>query len=206
MSALVGLLQERVALLALLGLCFALGFRRGIRRELTLLVGVGVGWGLARVVGPDLIRWGNGVYKGLRFLVLNLVGRGDPDALWMRVQGLPDPLEPHVDARLAALGAMGLAVVVAYLVGERRYPSPAEAGARLLGGLTGAVNGWLVAREVVRQLGYPAPDVMAPMTHAAAEGPAGNSTALAVVLIAALLIAFGLYSARHPGHRRPPGA
>jgi len=193
------------ALLAILAVFFLVGFRRGVRRELNVLLGVGVGWGLARLAGPGLIRWVNRAYKTVAFVARSIVGPGDPGAAWNQARDLADPLDPQVHVRPAALALLALGVGIAYLVGERRYPNPVEFGARLLGGLTAVVNGYLIVGEVTRFLGVTPSGISTSTYGVTAQSRNGDSVGLIVVAITVLFIAFGLYSARRTGAGRPPG-
>lgn len=183
---------------------FALGYRRGVRRELLALVGIAAGWGLGSLMGPAVIRRLNQMYKGLRFFLAGLVG-SEGDAVWRRVEALPDPLRPEGHVQALALLVFGVVTVGVYIWSQRRIPGEARFLGRFLGGVAGAVNGALFGTALLRLAGErtaSSAEVWS-LAHdaggAALRAGSGQTLALAIVVVMALVVAYGLYSASGAG-------
>ena len=187
--------ETTVVVVALLAFLY-LGYRRGVQRELPTLFGLGAGWLLARIVGPGLAERLNRLYKGVRFLIEDLVAREDSVSIWQRVRALPDPIGTETDVDILALAAFVGVVGLVYILTQYRCRGPANATGRVLGGLGGAANGLLFSRGVVLLAGRPTIRLSLPATPLGAVVLSeGNGASIMVVLVVGLLIAFGVYSA-----------
>ncbi len=172
------------------------GYRRGVARELPTLFGLGAGWLLASLVGPGLTERLNRLYRAARFVVEDALGREDSTAIWERVRALPDIIRTDTDAEILALGVFVGWVGLMYIVTQYRCRGPANRTGRVLGALAGGVNGLLFSRGVVHLAGGQALRWARPAAGwVEAALPEGQGAAVMVVLVIALLIAFGVYSA-----------
>ncbi len=187
-----------IMLVALLAF-FALGFQRGIRREMITLIALGAGWAVSQLVstqvGERLNRW----YKSVRFMAENMVASEPPSVVWERIRALPDPIRNESDLRLLVLVVFVIVAIGAYVWTQRRYMDPLGAMGRVLGGVAGTFNGMVFSTVVVRLAGEPG-EQLAPLAWAASPQQGGfSSKAVIIVVVAVLAIAYGLYTASGEG-------
>ncbi|NLD42080.1 MAG: hypothetical protein GX657_01155 [Chloroflexi bacterium] len=202
MKAGVWVVDETIVVIVALLVFLYVGYRRGVQRELPTLFGLGAGWFLASIVGPGLAERLNRIYKGVRFLAEDLVGREDSAAVWQRIRALPDPIRVDTDVEILALAVFVGVVGLVYILTQYRCRGAANTTGRVLGGLGGALNGLLFSRGVVLLAGRPTVRLSLPATPLGDVSLAeGNRLSITVVLILGLLIAFGVYSASSGAHR-----
>ncbi|NLG26315.1 MAG: CvpA family protein, partial [Chloroflexi bacterium] len=129
----------------LLGITLALfawlGWKRGINRELLSLVGIGAGILMATQAAETLKPVVNRVY-----------GLAQTATAGGAVAGGPAPVSTPAQLQSLALAVFVVLVLVVYLAGQRLAASPASGGARLLGLMAGALNGFGVAYYVFPSL------------------------------------------------------
>jgi len=172
------------------------GYRRGVQRELPTLFGLGAGWLLASLVGPGLAERMNRLYRSARFLVEDSLSREDPAAVWERIRALPDIVRTDTDAKVLALAVFVGWVGLVYIVTQFRCRGPANRTGQVLGALGGATNGLLFSRGVMLLTRGTAMRWTLPAAGLVeAAFPEGSGASVMVVLVVALLIAFGVYSA-----------
>jgi len=183
-----------VVLVALLAF-FALGFRRGIRREMITLVVLGAGWALTNLMTTGVGERLNRLYKGARFFVENLVASEPPSAVWQRVRDLQDPFQTESDVRLLSLVVFVVLAIAVYVWTQRGYMDSTGATGKVLGGLAGVLNGMLFSGVVVQLTGEPTLQIALPTDGLGLRSGDTDSVAVTIVVVAALAIAYGLYTA-----------
>jgi hypothetical protein len=168
-----------------------LGWKRGINRELLSLAGIGVGILMARPAAEALKPVVNRVYGLAQMAAAGGAGAGGPALV-----STPAQLQSLALAMFVAL------VLAVYLAGQRLAASPTSGGARLLGMMAGALNGFGVAYYVFPSL------LKKPRAIILLSGEQIKSTlnsprhvGMVIVFLFVVLVGFGLYSAR-PGSRR----
>jgi uncharacterized membrane protein required for colicin V production len=191
---------------ALLGITLAvfglLGFRRGVNRELLLMVGIAVAMLLANSIGPALIPVVNQLYRLLRFAVSGGLGGADPTAAWQASKQLPDLVSATRDAQFVVIGVFVLIVLTFYAWGQRRVAEPRSFMSKILGLLAGGINGFLVAYYLFPVLlAQSGAGTSLPSQEISAILTSGQTIALVIVVFMVLLIAFGLYNSTGPRKR-----
>lgn len=121
----------------------ALGFQRGWVREVTSLGTILAAWLLIVTLGPVFVGWANKLALMLSFTWQGGFDVADPTAVMQTLRAAPmiDPWRPEWFYSLIFL----VGVAGAYLIGNRvagRTRTTAEA---VLGGLVGALNGFVVS-------------------------------------------------------------
>jgi hypothetical protein len=170
----------------------ALGLRRGWVRELATLGLVLLTWVIVLAFGLSVVGALNRIALIASFIWQGGFDAADPGPLLRTLRAAPAIDQWHPEGLYLSIFCLG--ALAAYLIGNRlasRVRSPAEA---VLGGLAGALNGYLLAYVA---LGY---------LHGALRAPAseplailgGYATTVAVVVVVAA-VAFALVSsARGP--------
>ena len=180
----------------MLGTFGFIGFRRGVNRELLSVVGVAVAilisGGLASKVGPQV----NLFYKLVRFVLGGGFSGGDPVAAWQKTSSLPDLIQTQEDLQVFSLLIFFLVVMLFYLWGQRRIADPNSLMLRILGALTGVINGFLIAYYLV-PIVLPAPKavITLPSGEVRQTLTSGQMIARMVAFFVFVLIALGLYTA-----------
>lgn len=179
--------------LALFGL---VGFRRGVNRELLSVIGIALGMllsgRLAAAAGPQINRF----YKLGRFALGGGLASDDPSAAWQQAKGLSDPFQTPQDAQLLGLMVFLLITVFFFLLGQVRLPAPGSAMLKVLGGLAGVVNGFMVAHYIL-PIAFPGTGAVITVSSGQVQETLSNDRTIAYVaaLLVAVLIAFGLHNA-----------
>jgi hypothetical protein len=163
----------------------ALGLRRGWVRELATLGLVLLAWLIVFAFGLSIVGVLNRVALIATFTWQGGFDAADPGPLLRALRSAPAIDQWHPEGLYLLL--FGLGAVAAYALGNRlasRVRSPAEA---VLGGLAGAVNGYVLAYVA---LGYLHGALRAPTSEPLAI-LGGYATTLAVTVVAAA-VAFAL--------------
>ena len=179
-----------------LGLFGLVGFRRGVNRELLLMIGIALGMWLSSQVAPSLESLVNRLYRmGHLALGGGLTGQ-DPTAAWQSARELPDLIRTPEDLQMLGLALFILVVACSYLLGQRRFPQPDSTMLRILGSFAGAINGFLVSYHLFPiVLAKPTAVISLPSGQVQEALTSGQTIARMVALFVFVLIAFGLYSA-----------
>ena len=184
-----------------LGIFGFLGFRRGVNRELLLLIGIALAiWvssQFAPVIGPQVNRF----YKIGRFALSGGLTSQDPTAAWQETNALPDLVHSE-DVSIVGVVLFVLIASYFYYLSQRRFPDPTSAMLKLLGAFAGLVNGFLVTYYL-----FP---IVFSGTSATINLPSGEvqqtltsqqTIAQIVAFLVFVLIALGLHSATPPRNR-----
>jgi uncharacterized membrane protein required for colicin V production len=172
------------------------GFRRGVNRELLSVIGIAIGvmlsGPLAAAVGPQMNRF----YKLGRFALGGGLASDDLSAAWQQAKGLPDPFQTPGDTQLLGLVVFLLIALFFLLLGQARIAAPASMMVRFLGGLTGLVNGFMVAHYIF-PIAFPDTTAVIMVSSDQVQETLSNDQTIAyvVALLVAVLIAFGLHNA-----------
>ena len=179
-----------------LGLFGLVGFRRGVNRELLSVIGIAIGvmlsGSLAAAVGPQVNRF----YKLGRFALGGGLASDDLSAAWQQAEGLPDPFQTPGDTQLLGLIVFLAIALFFFLLGQARLATPASAMVKVLGGLTGLVNGFMVAHYIF-PIAFPGTTAVIMVSSDQVQETLSNDQTIAyvVALLVAVLIAFGLHNA-----------
>lgn len=179
-----------------LGLFGLVGFRRGVNRELLSVIGIAIGMMLsgraAAAVGPQVNRF----YKLGRFALGGGLASDDLSAAWQQAKGLPDPFQTAGDTQLLGLIVFLGIALFAFLLGQARLAAPASVMVKVLGGLTGLVNGFMVAHYIF-PIAFPDTTAVIMVSGDQVQETLSNDQTIAYVaaLLVAVLIAFGLHNA-----------
>jgi hypothetical protein len=140
----------------IVGVCIAavgvVGFLRGWRREVWVLGGLVLGWGLILLAGGWLVSAVNQAYLVATFtLVGGFDSKVDATVLLdqLRAHPLLGPGEPSLFFALV----LALIVVIAYRLSYRNAPAPASFPAQVFGVPLGLANGYLLVYALVRYVG-----------------------------------------------------
>jgi hypothetical protein len=180
---------------AALAMFVVFGFRRGVQRELLVMVAIGLSMLLASLVGAGTTERINRLYKAGRFVIEDALARDPSTQVWERIQALRDPLAGERGVQGLALSILVVGVVTTYAYTQRRYVRSDDLWSRVLGALAGGVNGLLLGWSLLQLTGRGAVLMRASMAPLGMRAVATDPTALLVLVVAMLLIAFGLHSA-----------
>jgi hypothetical protein len=143
--------QDLVVPIAILGFFAFVGLKRGWKGQLVATSALVVLGGAFRVAGSALVQSANTLYRSL--LTLAFCGQQTdplvcPRAADLARATLVDPNSPD-QTRTFLLASVGLTCLAAYIVILRFGKAPSSVLHRLLGALTGVVNGFLAAYLVL---------------------------------------------------------
>ena len=191
-------------LLVLVGTLFVvIGFARGVRAELWVTGTIVLGYVVLQAFGDDLVKWTNRFYRLFLFGIRGGPFVEDPIAVWNRVRDAP-PLVGTERERLLFSVAVFLAFyLLGFTMGRRRVARQltpvslrllrnfGDLMERVLGGVIGFVNGFLVAGFVLPRV-LPARErtvVVMPSTEVVTQFMAQHMVNIAVaVLIIVILL------------------
>jgi len=148
--------------LALVGAVFVLiGFSRGVRAELWATGMIVLGHVVLRAFGDDLIKWTNRFYKLFLFGIRGGPFAEDPIEIWNKIKDAPPLVGTDQEKLLFSVVVFLGFYLLGFVMGRRRVAkklTPVSLGLlrnfgdlmeRLLGGVIGFVNGFLVAGFVL---------------------------------------------------------
>lgn len=194
MSQPVRLDQLSVAL-AVIVLFGALGCKRGLLREVvaapTILVAPLVGPWLGTVLQP----WVNRFHKLFMFARFGGLATDDLTVVVEKVKQVPPLICTEAD--VARLGVVIFLLIIAcgYLIGQWRVKGPADRAMKILGGLMGAFNGFMLAQIVLPRF-WTAQFAVVVVPTASVLQLFHGQFALALVVAFVVLVVFALRLAR----------
>lgn len=196
MSMVTWTINQYVVLGAALVLFAYIGFRRGVNRELFSAAGVVLGMLIADGLAPSLVDQVNRGFKLVRFALGGGIGGADPSTAWQAAKGQPDLVRTGEDIQKLSLVVFAFVVTLVYLLSGRVVRAPGSPALRLLGGVAGAINGFLVAYYLVPMLFTGTQAVISmPGTELTTFLTDAQTLALIALVFVAVLIAFGLHNA-----------
>ena len=174
-----------------------IGFRRGASRELMSIIGNGLGMTvshrLAQVLRPQV----NGIYRVARFGLSGGTPSSDASVVWQSAQDVPELVGATGATQTLGLVVFILIALVFVIAGNRRFPTPYSVVLKVLGGLVGCVNGFLVVNYLI-PVAFPKPTAVITLASDAMQSTLSSEQTIArvVAFFIFVLIAFGLFSAR----------
>lgn len=194
MSQPVRLDQLSIAL-AVIVLFGAIGYRRGLLRELVaapaILVAPLVGPWLGTVLRP----WVNRLHKLFLFARFGGLATDDLTAVLGKVKQVQPLISTKED--VLRLGVVLFMTIIAcgYLLGEWRIKGPADRAMRLLGALMGALNGYMLVQIVLPRF-WSAQFAIVVVPTASVLQLFHGQLAVALVIAFVVLVVFALRLAR----------
>ncbi len=175
--------DQALLLNMLIAVCAVLGLRRGIAREIVVLVGVIIGSVIAPTGGqyvPTVVALGQKAFGGL-------TGGGNTASAASLTPGkTPD------------LIVFGLIFLISIVLARMLRKPPKGIASRFLGAIVGAVNGYLIGRFVFPRI-FVQPETVFVVSGLKAQShfSAGN-TAAAVIVFIIVLIGLGIRQSSPP--------
>ena len=184
----------------LLGFFGIVGFRRGVRRELASLLGIGLAFLIVTYMVGSLVPQVNRIYRLGHFALDGGLGAENPAVVWEQTQDLPALVSGQGDEQLLGVVVFLLLVFLAYVFGGRFVARPYSFFLRTLGFFVGMFNGFLVAIYLL-PVAFPEPTAMVSLPGAAVQATltSKQTVARAVTLLVFVVIALGLYGASGRG-------
>lgn len=193
---------SEVVMLGVMLLVFAvIGFRRGVNRELLMIVGVVISMLMSEKVAGTLKGTINQFYKLGRMMLMG--GLANPAAAWEKAQNTPPLVSTDMHLKLLGIVVFVGMVLFFYWWGQNRFPPPATWPLRALGLLAGAINGFLIVYYMFPIL-FPGPQTVITLPNAQVRNALVDSQSIArvVAFFVIILIAFGLHSASGASKKR----
>lgn len=137
------------------------GFARGVRAEAWVTAFILIAFLVLRILGDTLIAWSNRIYKLMRFALAGGIIAENPVEIWEQFADNPPLIETDAEQmmfRIAVLLALYFLGLIVGRIAVRRELVPIgfqlvrrlpDLGERLMGGILGAVNGFLIALFVL---------------------------------------------------------
>lgn len=176
-------LDQALLLNILMAVCAVLGLRRGIAREMIVLIGVIIASVVAPTGGqyvPTIVALGQKAFGGL-------TGGGDMAAAAALTPGkTPD------------LIAFGLIFLTSIIIARMLRKPPKGIASRLLGAIVGAVNGYLIGRFLFPRIFVEPETVFVVSTLKAQSHFSAGNTAAAVIVFIIVLIGLGIRQSSPP--------
>ena len=171
-----------------------LGFRRGVNRELLLMIGIGLGILFAAKGGPSLQPQVNRFYKLGRFALQGGLTAENPADVWAGLNDLAPLIDTPEKVELLSLGLFLGVVGLFYALGQAFYAGPHSPWLRLLGLISGGINGFLIAYYLI-PIVFPQPVAVIEVRSAQVNATLADTQnwALVAVVFVAVVIALGLY-------------
>jgi len=174
-----------------------LGLRRGVSRELTLTLGIVLGILISPSMAIGFTPWVNRFYRLGRFALSGGLFSDNPAAAWQATSAVGELVKSPRDQQVFTVVLFFAIVLLFFLIGRARIPVGKTVMLRVLGALTGAINGFLVAYYLSPYLlNVYETTVVVPSQELRKTLTAADNIALAVWVFIAVVIAFGLYNAR----------
>lgn len=126
-----------------------MGLRRGISKELLVLVGVFLAIAVGKWGAPSLKPWVNRYYKLVMFSLKGGLVAEDPTSVLAEIEGLKVPVTTDHDLLVLGTAAFGLVVLAFYLLGEFVIKPPKKTFQRFLGVVLAGMNGYFIAYFLV---------------------------------------------------------
>lgn len=185
----------------LLGFFGLIGFRRGIRRELITLVGIGLAVLIVTYTVSPLVPQVNRFHRLAHFALNGGLGAENPGDVWEQTtQGLPPLVSGRDEEQVLGVLLFLLLIFLAYIFGNYTVPPPYSLFLRVIGFFAGMFNGFLVAIYLLPTI-FPEPRVAVTLPGAEVQATLTSQQAIAraIALFVFVMIALGLYSASQRG-------
>ena len=189
--------------LVLVGAVFVvIGFARGVRAELWVTGMITLGYVVLRAFGGDLIKWTNRFYKLFLFGIRGGPFAENPVEVWNKVKDAPPLVGTEREKLLFSVGVFLAFYLLGLTLGRRRTAkrlTPVGLGLlrsfedlfeRILGGVLGFVNGFLIAAFVLPRL-LPARErtvVVVPSTDVVTQFMAQHLVNIGVVVLIIVIL------------------
>ncbi|MFO7695735.1 MAG: CvpA family protein [Anaerolineae bacterium] len=188
---------NQYVLIAIVASLFGLiGYRRGIRRELIVLLTLVVAIAAVGFITDSLVEPLNRFYYLQKFARVGGLGADDPSAVWREVRGAPELIESERSRDVLKIGLFGGVALLAYILSARYGRARVGVVDGVLGLLVGLLNGVAVIYFLLPIL-FPDPTTLLEISTARVQGTLGGGmlrVQLFIVFVV-VLIAYGLYSA-----------
>lgn len=188
---------NQYVLMGLVAAVFGLiGYRRGIRRELVVLLSLVAAIAAVGFITDTLVEPVNRFYYLQKFAREGGLSAEDPSAVWREVRGAPELIASARSVDLLRIGLFGGIALLAYILSARFGRERAGAVDGVLGLLGGLLNGVAVVYFLLPIL-FPEPTTLLEISTARVQNTLGGGLLRVQFLIAfvVVLIAYGLYSA-----------
>lgn len=183
-------LDQLTLAIAVVAVFAAMGYQRGILRELLATPFIILGPLSAPWLAVVLVPWANRFYKLFLFARFGGLATDDFASVMERVKQVPPLIATQVDLlRFGVILCLAI-IAVGYLLGQRFIKAPADRIARLLGAVQGTVNGFLLVRILVDQV-WPTQfvEIVVPMGSVAQLFQAQTAAVLVVAFMAIVVLA-----------------
>ncbi len=181
-----------------------IGYRRGVRRELTVLLLLLAAIAIVGLFTDSLVAPINRFGYLLRFAREGGLGAEDPTAVWREIRGTPELIQSERNREMLKVGLFSAIILVAYLLTARfgRARSGILDGA--LGFAVGTLNGVAIVYFLLPIL-FPEPIALIQLSTEQVQNTfdGGTFRVQFFIVLVVVLIAFGLYTAS--GRSRGPG-
>ena len=188
-------LDQLTLAVAIIGLFALIGYKRGIVRELVATPAILLAPVISPWLGQALKPWVNRFYRlGLFALYGGLVS-DDLTGVMTKVKKVPPLIQ--TDADMASLGAIVFLVIIVagYLLGQRFIKTANDRVTYVMGGVMGAINGYLLIQNVVPRFWSAQYAVVVVPTGGLLQLLRGQAVIVLVVAFIAL-VSYGLRLAR----------
>jgi uncharacterized membrane protein required for colicin V production len=177
------------------GVFAVIGWRRGVSRELFTVIVIVFAMLFAHYIAPDLRAPINKLFKLVGFVFSGGIASDDLSGSWAKFRSAPD-LVPQNKAALLSVAAFMLLVAFAYAVGQMRRAGADGLMTKVLGLLTGAVNGFLIVWYLF-PIVFTGPETTIKLSSQALKKELVQPATIArmAFFFLLVLIAWGLYTA-----------
>ena len=168
----------------------AIGLWRGVKREFIVLFGIGVASLLASTQVEFLTTWINRLHK----IAIFVVSGGFSEELGSaNLESINPLVETGDDKAWLAVLTFTVVVVLFYLLGQILSKNSPKGLEKVLGGMVGAVNGFIITRFVLpRVFSTERTQVTIPSGQVSEKLTAGPIFALVLVALVGILIVYGV--------------
>ncbi len=174
-----------------------IGFRRGVNKELITFIAVLIALVITSLFTDALVPVANRLNRVVQFALKGGLSSGNASAAWEAASQMPDLVSTPQSKAVLELALFVLPIIISYLFGLRLKGGP-NGGQKLLGMLMGCVTGFFIAQHFIPIL-FPAGQTTLVLDTGSTKSFFQDTQVVAVLVVVAvaILIAFGLYSARH---------
>ncbi|NOZ28768.1 MAG: hypothetical protein GXP39_12050 [Chloroflexi bacterium] len=179
-----------IALGAILLVFGWIGFKRGLRAEISTLMLIISSRVLISRWGDQIVWWTNNLYRGALFVLKGGLSAQDPGQVFVAIRQAP-PLISADFKPTYLVGLSVLAIILAYAIS--RLPL-FRTGSSLLGALVGMINGYVVVQFFLRLLPRELPEPLA-LVAGRSSVTGGDQIRAATAPIRGLVGEYGSYLA-----------
>jgi len=174
-----------------------IGFRRGVNRELITFVAVLISLAVTSLFTDALVPVANRLNRIIQFALEGGLYANNASAAWEAANQAPDLVHNANGKAALELVIFAIPVLISYLIGLR-FKRTLNIGQKLLGLLMGCVSGFFIAQHFVPIL-FPAGQTSLVLETGSTTSVLQDTQVVAVLVVitVVILVAFGLYSARH---------